>query len=154
MDRVASRGANSRNVCYIIGTLSLIGAAATGTAAIGYTEASAGYFFLFAAATIGQLLYGLFFLMQPPCYQASTDARGSTTGNGAATASLGLVANVALLGIFIFTRARGVPFGPLAGQALPLRPLGLLFLVTEALLILALTCLLTRNTTRLLEPPS
>ncbi len=139
------RGAYPQNVCYAIGTLSLIGAVITGTAAIGYTMVWAVYFFLFTAATIGQLIYGLFFLMQPSCYQAGADPRGTSTGHGTAIAGVGLVASLALLGIFIVTRTWGVPFGPLSGHMLPMRPLGLVFLVTEVLLMLALTYLLART---------
>jgi len=150
MNSETSMGAKPLNVCYAIGALSLIGAVITCTAAIGYTMASAVYFFLFAAVTIFQLIYGLFFLMQPPCYRVGADPRDRPAGYGKVVACLGIAANLALLGIFILTRARGVPFGPLAGQVLPLRPNGLAFLVSEALLILALIHLLTRNNGRVL----
>ncbi len=148
MNRAALRGAPPQNACSWIGALSLISAAAIGTAAIGYAEAWAAYFFLFALAAFGQLLYGALFLLRPWCYQGSGDLRREPAGYCTLVAGLGLAANLAFLGTFIFTRAQGMPFGPLVGQALHLGSLGLLFLVTEALLILALAYFLGQQSSR------
>ncbi len=138
------RGGVARHVCAIVGTLSLLSATAVIVAAIGYTGTWAPYFFPFVLVAIGQILYGLLFLLQP--WRAGAKA-GPWPAPGwcRIVAAGGIAANAALLALLVYARGHGLIYGPLAGHARPFGPLSLIVIVTEVLLVGALALFLGRR---------
>jgi hypothetical protein len=94
-----------------------------------------GYGFFFTLAALAQITYGLVLFMRPWAYDETGGSRSESGGYARVVYMAGAFANLAIIGLYIITRAVGIPFfGPAAGKVEPVTALSLTVTVIEAIL--------------------
>jgi hypothetical protein len=128
------------------GALSITAGVAHGLVAPEHLREWWGYGLFFALAALGQVFFGAVLLTAPWSYD-ETGGRvvGGEAGGARAerqVALVGIVANSAVIALYVVTRTVGVPFlGPAAGEAEPLGPGGVVTTLFEAVLVALLVAL-------------
>jgi hypothetical protein len=94
-----------------------------------------GYGFFFTLAALAQITYGLVLFMRPWAYDETGGSRSERGSYASMVYMAGAYGNLAIIGLYIITRAAGIPFfGPAAGKVLPVTVLSLTVTVMEAML--------------------
>jgi hypothetical protein len=102
-----------------------------------------GYGTFFIIAAVAQLFYSLLLVFQP--WQPDP-IRGPQGLPATYVYWAGIIGNGFLIALYLVTRTIGIPFfGPEAGEVEPVRFIGLMTKVIEALLIVTLIILLRRS---------
>jgi hypothetical protein len=124
------------------GGLSIAAGLAHGLVAPEHLREWWGYGLFFALAALGQVFFGAVLLAAPWRYDESGGLTAARTGPERALYLLGIVANSAVIVLYVVTRTVGVPFlGPAAGEVEPLGAGGVVTTVFEAALVGVLVAL-------------
>lgn len=101
-----------------------------------------GYGLFFALAAVGQVFFGAVLLAAPWRYDGTGGLTPERSGPERALCLLGIVANTAVIVLYVVTRTVGVPFlGPAAGEVEPVGAGGVVTTVFEAALVGVLVAL-------------
>jgi hypothetical protein len=105
-----------------------------------------GYGFFFTLTAMAQISYGLVLFMRPWAYDETGGSRSEESGYARLVYIIGATGNLAIIGLYIITRAVGIPaFGPDAGRVEPVTLISLAVTIIEALLVGILIALIRRT---------
>ena len=128
------------------GALSIAAGVSHGLVAPEHLREWWGYGLFFALAATGQVFFGGLLMAAPWRYDATGGLTPERTGPERALYLAGMVANGAVIALYVVTRTVGVPFlGPAAGQVEPLGPGGVVTTLFEAALVGVLAALWRRT---------
>ena len=118
------------------GALSIAAGVAHGLVAPEHLREWWGYGLFFALAALAQVFYGGLLITAPWSYDDTGGRIGDVRRVERRVATIGIVANSAVILLYVITRTVGIPFlGPAAGDVEPLGPGGVVTTLVEAVLV-------------------
>jgi uncharacterized membrane protein len=106
-----------------------------------------GYGLFFILAGVAQGLYGLLLLLRPWRYDERSNLRSGPEPRSVRKLYIGgILANAAIIFLYLITRTLGIPFfGPAAGAVEPWTPLGIVSKLIEIMIIICLIKLIKQS---------